>query len=209
LRAEQVQQWLSDTTAAQNLSLDLERAEAEVARVDEQIAQLDIRAQVAGRFVAPQQADRLGSYVRQGELLGHVLAPQAVRVRVAVPEAAASLVRVKTQGTEVRLADAPGVAHAAVRQGETPAATHRLPSEALTDAAGGPYPVDPKQADGLSSLEPVVLLDLQMPVLASDTALLRVGGRAWARFDHGSEPLAVQMLRRSRQLFLRHVPASG
>ena len=34
--------------------------------------------------------------------------------------------------------------------------------------------------------------------------LERVGGRAWVRFDHGSEPLAMQAWRHASQLFLRH-----
>jgi putative peptide zinc metalloprotease protein len=166
-------------------------------------------AQVAGRFAAPQQQDRLGSYARQGSVLGHVLATQNLRVRVAVPEAAAMSVRGVVQATEVFLADEPGRTHVAVRQGDTPAATVKLPSAALTEAAGGPYAVDARQGEGLQALEPVVLLDLEVPTRQMDPERPWVGGRAWARFEHGSEPLAVQLARRSRQLFLRHVPASG
>jgi putative peptide zinc metalloprotease protein len=46
----------------------------------------------------------------------------------------------------------------------------------------------------------VFLFDLTLP----ERTLARVGGRAWVRFDHGSEPLATQAYRRAAQLFLQH-----
>ena len=64
----------------------------------------------------------------------------------------------------------------------------------------GPYASDPAEKDGLHSLEPVFLVDLTLP----GHTLERVGGRAWVRFDHGSEPLALQAYRRAAQLFLQH-----
>ena len=49
------------------------------------------------------------------------------------------------------------------------------------------------------------LVDLTLP----GHALERVGGRAWVRFDHGSEPLAMQAYRRAAQLFLQHFAPSA
>jgi putative peptide zinc metalloprotease protein len=205
LQAEQVNHWLGDTPAAQNLALDIQRVQAELARLDERIAQLQVRAGVAGQLVMPRQADLLGSYWRQGQLLGHVLAPEVLRVRAAVPEADAFVVQSRLVAAEVRLADARHRVLRADRVGGTPAATRQLPSPALAVAGGGPYDVDASQQDGLLALEPVVLVDLTLP----GHTMARVGGRAWVRFDHGSEPLAVQLYRRSAQLFLKHFSASA
>jgi putative peptide zinc metalloprotease protein len=199
LQVEHFQRLLFDPNAAQNLLLDVERARAELARADERIAQLEVRAQVAGTLVMPRQGDLLGAYARHGAVLGHVLAADALRVRAAVPEQDAHLVRNRLDHAEVRMAEAPDTVFAATLTGDTPAATRQLPSAALVDHGGGPYPNDPAEKDGLHSLEPVFLFDLTL----RGRALERVGGRAWVRFDHGSEPLAVQAYRRAAQLFLQ------
>jgi putative peptide zinc metalloprotease protein len=200
LRAEQFQQLLRDQNAAQNLQLDIDRLQAELQRADERIAQLDVRAQAAGTLVMPRQSDLPGAYMRHGQTLGYVLAPDELRVRAAVAEADAYLVQHRFRGAEVRLADAPARALHATRSGEVPAATRQLPSAALADHGGGPYASDPAEKDGLHSLQPVFLVDLTL----TGHALERVGGRAWVRFDHGSEPLALQAYRRAAQLFLQH-----
>jgi putative peptide zinc metalloprotease protein len=106
----------------------------------------------------------------------------------------------RLHAAQVRLADAPEEVLPAERSGELPAATRQLPSAALADAAGGPYAIDPTEKDGLHTLQPVFLVDLRLP----EHTLARVGGRAWVRFEHGSEPLAAQIYRRVSQLFLRH-----
>ncbi len=205
LKAEHHQILLRDPNAAQNLLLDMERIRSELARTDERIGQLDVRAQVAGTLVMPRQGDLFGSFSRRGDLLGHVLAADALRVRAAVPEPDAHLVRNRLNHVSVRLVDAPEFELTAALSGDTPAATRQLPSAALLDHAGGPYPNDPSQQDGLHSLQPVFLFDLVLP----DRKLERVGGRAWVRFDHGSEPLAVQAYRRMAQLFLQYFNPAG
>ena len=192
-------------TRPQNLALDLDHAHAELARSDERIAQLSVRAQVAGTLSMPRQADLLGAYARHGEVLGHVLAPGSLRVRAAVAEADAHLVRTRLDHAEVRLADAPQTVLAATLATDMPAATHQLPSAALADRGGGPLPTDPAEKDGLHSLQPVFLIDLSLP----DRPLQRVGGRAWVRFEHGSAPLAAQAWRRAGQLFLKYFDPSG
>jgi putative peptide zinc metalloprotease protein len=75
-----------------------------------------------------------------------------------------------------------------------------LPSAALADQGGGSYASDPAEKDGVHTLQPVFLVDLNLP----GHALQRIGGRAWVRFDHGMEPLALQAYRRAAQLFLQH-----
>jgi putative peptide zinc metalloprotease protein len=200
LRVEYFQQLLRDPNAAQNLALDVDRVQAEVQRATERIARLEVRAQAAGTLAMPLQADLLGTFMRHGITLGHVLAPDELRVRAAVAEADVHLVLHRLHQAQVRLADAPGQVLAAKRSGDVPAATRELPSAALAHEGGGPYASDPAEKDGRHTLEPVFLFDLTLP----GHKLERVGGRAWVRFDHGSEPLALQAYRRAAQLFLQH-----
>ncbi len=200
LRVEQFLQLLRDPNAAHNQALEMERLQAEIDRADQRIAQLQVRAATSGRLVMPRQQDLLGSYMRQGRTVGHVLAPEDVRVRAAVAGGDAQLVRHRLRHAEVRLADAPELVLPATRSGEMPSATRQLPSAALSTQGGGPYATDPAEKDGLHSLEPVFLVDLTLV----GNPMHRIGGRAWVRFDHGSEPLAMQAWRHATQLFLRH-----
>ena len=73
-----------------------------------------------------------------------------------------------------------------------------FPSPALGATGGEPDVTDPEDKKGLRLLQPVMPIDLRLPT----QHLERVGGRAWVRFDHGSEPLASQFYRYGRQLFL-------
>ena len=61
------------------------------------------------------------------------------------------------------------------------------------------------EAEYQQTVQPVFLVDLTL----IGHALERVGGRAWVRFDHGSQPLALQVYRRATQLFLRHFAPSA
>ncbi|MBS1191275.1 MAG: hypothetical protein H6R10_3067 [Rhodocyclaceae bacterium] len=205
LQADLYQRLLRDAAGARNLMEQIDRTEAELKRSEQRIAQLEIRAQVAGRLVMPRQADMLGRFGRQGEDLGYVLNPAALRVRAAVAETDAHLVRNRTRQAEARLADAPGTPLPASLARDEPAASHLLPSPALGDRGGGPYATDPADTEGRRTLAPVFLVDLTLP----DTTLARVGGRAWVRFDHGFEPLGLQAFRRATQLFLKHFDPSA
>ncbi len=200
LQVEQFLRMLRDPNAAQNQVLEIDRLQAEIDRADQRIALLQVRAATSGRLAMPRQADLLGSYTQQGKTLGHVLAPEDLRVRAAVAGGDAFLVQHRFRHAEVRLADAPDQVLQARRSGDMPAATHQLPSAALTSHGGGPYAADPAEKDGSHSIEPVFLVDLTL----IGKPLSRVGGRAWVRFDHGMQPLAMQLWRRASQLFLRH-----
>jgi len=204
LQADQYQLLLRDATAAQNLAEQIAKTQAELQRTEERIAQLEVRAKVSGRLAMPRQSDLQGRFSHQGENLGYVLEPTALRVRAAVAEEDAFLVRNRTHGAEVRLAESPGSPLSASMTQDEPAASHLLPSAALGDRGGGPYVTDPSDQDGRKSLAPIFLFDLTL----DGTVLERVGGRAWVRFDHGFEPLGMQGFRRATQLFLKHFDPS-
>lgn len=203
LTTEHYQQLLRDPAAAQNLQLDLERSRAELARADERLAHLTLRAQVAGRLELPQAADLPGRWLRQGERVGWVLAGGDLPLRAALAQADAARLRDAADGLSVRLADAPGRVWPARLAGGVPQATRELPSPVLGEAGGGPIPVAPAAPGepAVQALQPVVLLDLTVPGLP----LQRVGTRAWVRLELGHAPLALQLYRQAVQAFLPHV----
>ena len=80
-----------------------------------------------------------------------------------------------------------------------PGATERLPARALGVAGGGKLPVDPHDERGVTTLERVFQVDVELEKAAQ---YVNVGGRAFLRFDHGRMPLVRQWYRQLRQLFL-------
>lgn len=204
LRAEHYQAFARDPFKAVNAAEAMQRTEAELARIEERLTQLEVRARIPGTLVMPRQQDLPGSYLKQGAMLGYVFSPDAVRVRAVVDEHDIALVRQRTQAVAVLLAERAARPLAAGLTRETPAATQTLPSPALGDRAGGNRITDPADQDGVKTLEPVFLVDLALPPGATN----RVGGRAWVHFDHGAAPLAVQWTRRAQQLFLKHFSAA-
>ena len=82
---------------------------------------------------------------------------------------------------------------------EVPGAHDQLPSKALSLAGGGPHGTDPRDPEGLKSLQRVFQFDLELPAAVGP---VEVGTRVYVRFHHHAEPLAAQWGRRLRQLFL-------
>ncbi len=199
LQASRFSALQADPAQAQNADRELEQAGAELQRVEQRIASLEVRAQLDGTLVLPKPDDIPGTFVREGTLLGYVLAGGPLSVRAAVPESDAQLLRDTTQGVEVRLEESRQPVRAQVMR-DLPAATLLLPSAALGDSGGGPARTDPADKDGLRALEPVVWVDLVVPAIS----LERIGGRAWVRFDQEATPLARRWLRSMRQLLLAH-----
>jgi putative peptide zinc metalloprotease protein len=189
---------------ARNAEEEIARVHGEIERVDERIAQLDVRAKTAGILVMPQQQDLPGTFVRKGSTMAHVLENADIGVRAALAEYDAAFLRESTRAVEVRLAGGVEPMRAELVR-DNPAATHDLPSAALGDRGGGPHATDPADTEGLRTQEPIVIVDLKLP----EQKLERVGSRAWVRFDHGAQPLAMRWYRQVRQVLLHQFNPAG
>ena len=205
LRVKQYGAQQIDRVQAQNLTRAIQHAEAELARVDSRVAQLEIRSQVAGRMVMVRQDDLADTFLSKGQNLGYVLAPGNLVVRAVVPHGDAALIRERSRTADVRLEEPPGRRIPAELRREIPAATFELPSPALADRNGGAVVTDPADTERRRTLEPVFLVDVALP----GPDMQRIGGRAWVRFDFGSEPLVFQWTHALRQMFLQHFGAAG
>ncbi|MGI4846960.1 MAG: efflux RND transporter periplasmic adaptor subunit [Janthinobacterium lividum] len=199
LRSEQYQVLRASRTQAASLEQAIAHGEDEAARMAERIALLTVRSAVAGRVVLVRQEDLPGSYLRQGALLGYVVEPGMASVRAVVPHADAALVRERTKAMSVRLDDQPEAVFAARLEHDVPAASQTLPSAALADRNGGVMMTDPMDTDHLKTLEPFFMFDATLPALP----LSRIGGRGWAYFDFGREPLAQQWLQMLRLVLVQ------
>lgn len=199
LEQQYVAQMFDDRLQAAILAEDLARERVGLARAQERLGDLLLTAGVAGQVKLPRANNLPGRYLKKGELIGYVLSGPPRLVRVVVSQDDIALVRDQRIGVQVKIADRLGETYAGRIVREVPGGLDQLPSKALALEGGGPFGTDPRDAEGLRSLERLYQFDLELPDTVGE---LQVGTRAYVRFEHRSEPLAVQWGRRLRQLFL-------
>ncbi len=177
----------------------LRAIDEELRQIDTHWAGLTVTSPVTGTFM-PVQGDRLqGRYLRKGELIGYVLPDSPRVIKVVVGQDDIGLIRAGVTRARVRLAERPWMEYRTGEIRQTPAAQSTLPSRALGVAGGGEIPIDAKDINGLTPAEPVFTLELPLP---ADVRAHGVGGRAFVRLDHDRRPLAAQVARQLRQVFL-------
>ena len=182
---------------ANNLREQMAVIAADLARSRERLAGLTVRSGASGVFVVDRPADLVGRYVHHGDLVALVVDYSRGTIRVAVTQADIGLIRGRTRSVAVRLAEGIGVPVGATLKRAVPSAGDRLASAALGTTGGGRFAVDPADEEGTRALDKVFDIELELAEPVS-----RLGGRAYVRFEHGTEPLGLQCYRRLRQLFL-------
>jgi putative peptide zinc metalloprotease protein len=205
LEAQRFQTLLRDPVRARDVLAEIASVEEELRSLRERTASLEVRSPTAGTLVMPQQPDFPGVYVKRGQLLGYVLNAEHCTLQAVVPQEDIELIRRRAFGVQARLAEHPGLILEGQPLREIPAATRVLPSPALGDRAGGWTPTDPADRQGSHAVDPLFVVEIGVPA----QHFARAGGRAWVRFDHGAEPLAVQWGRRAGQLLLQRFNPSA
>jgi putative peptide zinc metalloprotease protein len=199
LEVQYASQMFEERLQAAVVAEDLARERVGLARTEERLGDLLLTAGVSGRFRLPRADDLPDRYVKKGELLGYVLAAPPRVVRAVVSQDDIALVRNHLAGVEVKIADRLAETWTARLIREVPGGQDQLPSKALSLEGGGIHGTDPRDPDGLRSLERLFQFDLELPEGVGE---LQLGTRVHVRFRHEPEPLASQWGRRLRQLFL-------
>ena len=192
----------TDAVDAGAMLAQLQRAQAEYEAALQRAESRVVLSPTDGLFVVARPGDLPGRYFHQGEVVGYVVARRRGTVLAVVPQDDIGLIKTRTQGVQVRLSDSPAEVRPATIARLTPAGDFDLPSAALGTLAGGSVAVTPDDPDGRRTVARVFRVELTL-----ERSFDRLGGRAYVRFDHGSEALALRGLRRLRQLFLRHLDA--
>ncbi|MGO1069150.1 hypothetical protein [Lysobacter sp. CA199] len=182
------------------LTRQLLEAEEVLGHARQQQQRLVGHAETSGTLVALARQDMPGRYYRKGELIGYVLRDSDLLVRVVVQQDDVDLVHQRLRAVALRLSDSMGSPLAARVIREFPGGLFQLPSAALSLNGGGAIPTDPSDQNSTKTLQRVFLVDVSLPRGRTPA----FGQRVHVRFDHGSESLARQALRRMRQVFLRH-----
>ena len=191
-----------DRLKAELTRQNLESELAALARYEQRHDELVAMAGRSGSWVVPNAGDLPGKFFQQGALIGYVMSGNLRSVRVVVPQADADLVRGRTSKIEVKLADRPGETFLATLKREVPGGSEELPSKALTLDGGGLFATDPRDGGGIKTLARTFQFDLDLETTASD---LQFGTRAYVRFNHPPQPIALQAYRQMRQALLAHL----
>lgn len=190
-----------DRVQAQLIAEEIIAARGDLTRVREQLQNLDLRAPRSGRVVLLNEHDLEGRYLRKGTLVGFVVNQGDTQsLRVVVDQDAAGFVRNKLKKVEIIPAGWTVEPISATVLRETPGAAGRLPTPALGTLGGGSIPVDPRDPDGVRTLERVFEFELLLPEGQTENFL---GRRATVKLDYGYEPVGFQLYTALRQLFLR------
>jgi len=190
---------VTDRAAAEILREEMIKSRAELNRARERVGGLLIRSPSDGVFLLPLAEDLPGRYVKKGAPLGYVVDFSHSVVRIVVEQDDIELIRNRTRGIEARLAgDLETIIPAAIVR-EVPAASNELPSMALSVSGGGSIALDPNESKKPQSFKKNFLFDVAL----TGTTLNRVGERAFVRFDHIPETLAMKWYRNIRRVLIK------
>lgn len=201
LNAQILEQWGKDRVKTAMLQDDLRAVETEFGWVSEQMARLTVHSHIDGRFVSAVPGSLVGRFVHQGEVLGHIIAPEDLIIRAVVPQSRIGLLQTYETSAQYILADRLGTVFESQIVRQTPKATTRVPSPAFGTAGGGTLAIDPDDESGMTLLSPVFQIDLSLP---KELRPEQIGGRVYVRLDHGALPIGEQLALDLNQLFLRH-----
>ncbi|MDA9980214.1 PqqD family peptide modification chaperone [Yoonia sp.] len=161
---------------------------------------LIVQTAAAGTPVIPSAENLNGRLIRQGEVLGYMIGEDDMRLRVAIPQGQAEIVRSRTNDVQIMFLDDIGTSVPGRLVIEIPQSQDTIPSLALSTQAGGDIVLNPAGASELSTLQSVFQFEV---ATANPTPVTHVGQRALVKFDHGVEPIGYRLYRSLRQLFLQ------
>lgn len=191
----------SDSTQAAVALRQLQQEQETLAQLQQRQAKLTAYAHTEGVLLAANPQDYPARFIKQGTVVAYVLEAQQLRIRTVISQDNIDLVRQRLQRIDLRLSETVMRSQTANTLSVTPSAVEELPSPALGLSSGGAIATRPDDQQGLKTLERVFLWDIQPQAGQLPTA---IGERVYVRFHHGYEPLAWQLGRRLRQLFLSH-----
>lgn len=175
---------LQDPLAVAKWKEQIRLQEQRIGELQGAIERLTLAAPVAGVLSWSEEAVP-GRFVARGDLLGHVVAPGWVRVKTVVREHEVDKIQTSLRAVQIKFSVVPDAEYPARLISVTPAVTSSLPSKLLGSMAGGDILVDERNADGLTALESVFVVEIEVQTFTP--AMLP--GTAVVRFQYESMPV--------------------
>ncbi len=193
---------VQEPAAVQIIEERIGAVDEKLGRIRQQLADLQIRAPLAGTWVSPN-IDRLkGAYLTRGQALGLVATMDDLIVRaVAGQDVAGTLMEDAAERVEMRMNGRPDKQVGGRIKQFLPAGRDRLPSPALSFPAGGPIATKPDDPTGTQTAERV--FEIQVIPDPSEDVHLLAGQRVVIRFETTPKPLLAQAKRALLQMLQR------
>jgi putative peptide zinc metalloprotease protein len=197
IRREQAR--TTEFVAVQILDEELAAFDDKIARVEQQIAGLNLRSPLAGRWVSSDIEHAKGRYVRRGEQIGVVADLNDMLVRATAGQnVAATLIEQAHPQVAIRAWKRPEVTVSGTIEKISPAGQQVLPSESLGYTVGGSMPVDMRDPRGTKTAE--MFFEIRIRPQLDESSSWRTGQRVVVRARLHPKPLAAQVWHYARQL---------
>ncbi len=188
-----------DRTKSSLAAAELQRFQDERDDLTRALAALKIRSSAEGQLVVSEADTLQDRFVRRGEVIGYVVAPERpLRVRVVVPEVDAEQVLASSTRIMIKPASDRLESWQSSLSAVVPAVSKEIPSDVLVTTGGGDIVVDPSSSKKLLAMENYVSLEVETSV--SNTQY--IFERFYVRFSLPSEPIAYRLMRQIRQVFI-------
>ena len=180
----------------------IDALDEKIARIEDQLASLNLKPALAGIWVAPDIDRSMNTYLRRGQDIGYLLDMDQMHIRAtAGQEVAALMIEQADKDLDMRMKGRPDITIPGRITEIFPAGQQLLPSESLGYSAGGsmttqsPDPRDTRAAENFFEIRII-------PQSVEGVDLL-TGQRIISRVKLRSKPLIFQWWRTLRQLFQR------
>lgn len=201
LNARQRFEQARDLAAAQIITEQIQALNEKIAKVDYDLASLNIKASLTGTWISPDIEKSKDMYLRRGQKIGMVADMNDLRIRATAGQSlAALLVGQDLNDVEIKVRGRPEVELTGRVSDIFPAGRRVLPSSALGYAVGGSVPTLINDANGTIAAENFFEVRV---VPNDDTVRLFSGQRVLVRIEMPPKPLMLQWWRSLRQLFQR------
>ena len=188
-----------ETANLKPLQSRMETVHKRIARVEQDLQRLTVRARQDGLWIAPQLEEGVGRWIPRGTGLGLIVDPAAFEFVASVAqEDVDALFARPLETAEIRLHGQAGETLLASNVRKIPGEQRILPSPALGWAGGGEIPVSSTDPGGQKAAEP--FFEVRADVAAIPEVGLFHGRAGKARFDLEPNPLLQRWIRRLRQL---------
>lgn len=183
----------------------LEAIDQQIQRVEQQLADLNLRVPFAGQWLVPNPERLPGTYAARGNPVGVVADLSRMRIRaVAGQNIAAALIEEfarQSLSVEIRVKGRPDLEFRGRVVSFRQAGTKELPSPALSFQAGGTIPTEMRDDRNVQAAERQFEFDVE-PADEAGVRLL-AGQRVVVRFSLRPRPLLVQWYLKLRQLVMK------
>jgi hypothetical protein len=193
---------IREIAAAQVFKEQIEALDEKIARIDEQLSNLNLHSPLQGTWVSDDIEKTRGMYLMRGQKIGLVADINNINIRAVAGQAvAAQLIKQPYKQLQIRAKGRPEVTIQGTIEHIMPAGLEDLPSDALGYAVGGSVPTKIKDAREIKAAEHV--FEIRIKPQSNKAIRLLTGQRVIARIQLPSKPLAIQWCTSLRQLFQR------